>query len=138
MSETKAGARPGGGLVAGAKNGVSVLIRIGRTRLELLGNELKEEKLRAVRLLLWSQMLAFCLIVATILLVALLVVAYWEDRIVLLVGSTTLFIVGSGIAYRALQGALRRPGHSFSNSLAQLDEDLRQLQRTASDESRTD
>ena len=91
MSETTAGKRAGsGGLFAGATNGATALLATGRTRLELLGNELKEEKLRAVRLLLLSQMLAFCAALGTVLLVALLVVVYWENRAIVLAWSLVL------------------------------------------------
>jgi len=61
------------GLFAAARNSAATLLTAGRTRLELLGNEIKEEKLRAVHLLLVSQLLAFCLALGTILGVALLV-----------------------------------------------------------------
>jgi uncharacterized membrane protein YqjE len=53
---TVSAGRAGRGLFTGTRNGALALLGSGRTRLELLGNELKEEKLRAVRLLLWSQM----------------------------------------------------------------------------------
>lgn len=139
MSETSAGGhnRPGG-LFAGATNGAAALLATGRTRLELLGNELKEEKLRAVRLLLLSQMLAFCTAMAALLLVALLVVVYWESRVVVLSSSLALFLAGSGIAYIALQRNTRRPDRLFAASLAELDEDLRQLKRAAGHESSAD
>mgnify|MGYP000893412103 CR=1 FL=1 len=58
------------GLLSATRNGVATLLSAGRTRLELLGNEIREEKLRAVRLLLLSQVVAFCLMVGTIVAVA--------------------------------------------------------------------
>jgi uncharacterized membrane protein YqjE len=139
MSDTGFSAGNGrSGLLAGARNSALALLGSGRTRLELLGNELKEEKLRAVRLLLLSQMLAFCLALGTILLVGLLVIVYWDQRVVILASGSVLFIAGSGLAYLALQRAMRRPDHLFAASLAQLEEDLRQLKRAAGDESRAD
>ncbi|EXI77537.1 MAG: putative membrane protein [Candidatus Accumulibacter appositus] len=138
MSDTTGGVKGGGGLFAGTRNGAIALLGTGRTRLELLGNELKEEKLRAVRLLLWSQMLAFCVALGTILLVGLLVVVFWEQRVVLLATTGVLFIACGGLAYIALQRSMRRPDHLFAASLAQLEEDLRQLKQAAGDESRAD
>lgn len=139
MSETTAGKHAGsGGLFAGATNGATALLATGRTRLELLGNELKEEKLRAVRLLLLSQMLAFCAALGTVLLVALLVVVYWEDRAIVLAWSLVLILACGGFAYTALQRATRRPDRLFAASLAELDEDLRQLKRAAGHESSAD
>ena len=139
MSDTTVSAgRTGRGLFTGARDGALTLLGSGRTRLELLGNELKEEQLRAVRLLLWSQMLAFCLALGTILLVGLLVVVFWEQRVVLLASTGVLFVACGGLAYIALQRGMRRPEHLFAASLAQLEEDLRQLKQAAGDESRTD
>jgi uncharacterized membrane protein YqjE len=83
-------------------------------------------------------MLAFCLALGTILLVGLLVIVYWDQRVVILASGSVLFIAGSGLAYLALQRAMRRPDHLFAASLAQLEEDLRQLKRAAGDESRAD
>ena len=136
MSESRASA--GSGLFAGARNGATALLNSGRTRLELLGNEVKEEKLRAVRLLLLAQLLAFCLAAGTVLLVAMLVVIYREQMVVVLACCAALFIAGSGLAWVGLQRAMRRPDHILAASLAQLDEDLRQLKRAARDESSAD
>ena len=135
---TVSAGRAGRGLFTGTRNGALALLGSGRTRLELLGNELKEEKLRAVRLLLWSQIMVFCLALGTTLLVALLFAVYWENRVVLLASRGVLFIACSGLAYVALQRSMRRPEHLFAASLAQLEEHLRQLKQAAGDESRTD
>lgn len=139
MSETPASTGSGSSrLFLGARNGAATLLSTGRTRLELLGNELKEEKLRAVRLLLWSQMVAFCLAVGTILLVGLLVVSFWESRTIVLAAAAAVFFACSGFAYAALQRAMQRPDRVFAASLAELAEDVRQLKRAAGDESRAD
>ena len=137
MSETPA--RTGSnGLFGSARNGAAALLGTGKTRLELLGNELKEEKLRAVRLLLLSQMVAFCLAVGTILLIGLLVVTFWESRAIVLASAAAAFIACSGFAYAALKRAIQRPDPVFAASLAELAEDVRQLKRAARDEPRTD
>lgn len=126
------------GLLVGARNSAATLLSTGRTRLLLLGNELKEEKLRAVRLLLLSQMVAFCLAVGTILLIGLLVVTFWESRAIVLASAAAAFIACSGFAYAALKRAIQRPDPVFAASLAELAEDVRQLKRAARDEPRTD
>ena len=133
MNETPA--RTGSNSLFGsARNGAAALLSTGRTRLELLGNELKEEKLRAVRLLLLSQLLAFCLAIGMILLVAMLVVIFWESRVIVLACAVGLFVVGSGFAYAALKRAMHRPDRLFAASVAELGEDLRQLKGAARDE----
>lgn len=126
----------GGGLFAAAKNSAATLLSAGRTRLELLGIELKEEKLRAIRLLLVSQLLAFCLALGTIIGVALLVVVFWDDRVAVLGGFCAFFFVVAGLAYSRLRSAIMSPDHMFSASLAEIGNDLGELQAAARDETR--
>ena len=126
------------GLFAAARNSAATLLTAGRTRLELLGNEIKEEKLRAVHLLLVSQLLAFCLALGTILGVALLVVLFWEQRAAVLGGFCVLFFAVAGVAYVGLQRAVRSPDRMFSASMAEFGADLSQLKAAARNESRTD
>ncbi len=134
MSET-----PGsGGLLAATRNSAATLLASGRTRLELLGNEIKEEKLRAVRLLLLSQLMAFCLMVGTILTIGLLIVVFWDSRAQLLGAFMVLFFVAGGVAYVALRRSLSSSKRIFAASISELAEDLRQLKGAAGNESGTD
>lgn len=134
MSETPAS----GGLLAATRNSAATLLASGRTRLELLGNEIREEKLRAVHLLLLSQAVAFCLMISLILAIALLVVVFWDSRVFVLGGFTALFALIDSFAYIALRRAMRRGQSIFATSIAQLGEDLQQLRTAAGNESRPD
>ena len=58
------------GLFAALKNIAATLLAGGKTRLELLGNEIEEEKLRAMQLILMAQGMVFCFGVGTLLAVA--------------------------------------------------------------------
>ena len=136
MSETPGGAS--GGLLAATRNSAATLLAIGRTRLELLGNDLKEEKLRAVRVLLLSQVLAFSLMVGTILAITLLVVVFWDNRVLLLSAFIVISLTSGGIAYAALRRALRTSHQPLAASVAELAEDLRQMKGAASNEPRAD
>jgi uncharacterized membrane protein YqjE len=136
MSETSDSDR--GGLLAAAKNSAATLLASGRTRLELLGNEIKEEKLRAIRLLLVSQAVAFCLLVGTVLAIALLLALFWDNRVALLGSFSCLFFAVAGLAYLALKRLTEAPENLFSTSIAELEKDLRQLKGAASNESRAD
>ncbi|MEF8712833.1 MAG: phage holin family protein [Accumulibacter sp.] len=136
MSETPGSAS--GGLLAATRNGAATLLAIGRTRLELLGNDLKEEKLRAVRVLLLSQVVAFSLMVGTILAITLLVVVFWENRVLLLSAFTVISLASGGFAYAALRRSLRTRHQPFAASVAELAEDLRQMKGSASHEPRAD
>lgn len=132
--------RPGsgrGGLFTATRSVAATLLATGRTRFELLGNEIKEEKLRAVRLLLLSQAMAFCLAVGMCLAIALLVVLFWDNRAALLGCFSALFLTVSALCYFALRRAKHTPERLFAASMAELEEDLRQLKGTAGDESRS-
>jgi len=126
------------GIFSATRDGTATLLAAARTRLELVGNELKEEKLRAVRLLLLSQLLAFCLALGTVLGVALLVVIHWDNRVLVLACSSAFFFVVAGFAYVNLMRRVRSPGHLFSATLNELAEDIQQIRSSARDESRAD
>jgi len=116
----------------------AALLAAGRARLELLGLELREEKLRVVDLLLLATTTAFCFLIAAILLVALLVVLFWDSRIVLLGGLCGVFAAAGALAWRALGRALNQSGPLFAQSIAELDKDLHQLGGRKRDEPATD
>ena len=64
-------------LFAALKGIAATLLASGKTRLELIGNEIEEEKLRAMQLLLMAQGMAFCFGVGVILAVALISSLFW-------------------------------------------------------------
>jgi len=125
------------GLFAALKNIAATLLATGRTRFELLSTELEEEKLRAVRLLLMAQAMVFCLGVATLLLVGLLALLFWDNKVVIVSGFAALFLILGGVFYKALSRATQRSEPAFAASLAELEEDLRQLKAAARDGSTT-
>lgn len=116
-----------GGLFAALKGIAATLLASGRTRLELLGNEIEEEKLRAMQLLLLAQGMVFCVGVGVILLVALISILFWDNRLVVLGLFALLFLAGGGYFYARFKRATQRPDRVFAASLAELQEDLRQL-----------
>jgi uncharacterized membrane protein YqjE len=136
MSDRSSGVS--GGILAATKNGAATLLATGRTRLELLGNEFGEEKLRAIRLLLLAQTASFCLIVGTILVLGVLTVLFWEQRLVLLIVLSAGFLLAGGVALLALRRASRGRRHLFTSSIAELEQDIRLLQGAARSESRAD
>lgn len=72
-----------GSLFAALKNLAATLLASGKTRLELLGNELEEEKLRAIQLLLLAIGLTFCLSIGLLALILFLTAAFWESRVLI-------------------------------------------------------
>jgi uncharacterized membrane protein YqjE len=119
------------GIFASVKNLAATCIAIGRTRLELLGNEIAVEKQRFLTLLLLSQVLVFSLTLGVIMLVALVALLFWDQRL-LVVALMAIFFLGlAGYLYIAVRRLLHPPESVFAGSLAELEEDVRQL-KTAS------
>lgn len=117
----------GGGFTAAAQRLATTLLASGRTRLELLGNELEEEKLRLIRIALLAQALMLCAGIAVVLGFALLALSFWEQRLVIMGGGAVVFLAAAALFYASLQRALTRPQPMFNASVAELEEDLRQL-----------
>ena len=125
MSESQGGENSG--LFAALKNIAATLLASGKTRLELLGNEIEEEKLRAIQLLLMAQAMVFCFGVGAVLAVALLAALFWDSRFLLLSASVAFFLILGGIFYMSFKRATHRPDRVFSASIAELQEDIREL-----------
>ena len=115
------------GLFAALKNIAATLLAGGKTRLELLGNEIEEEKLRAMQLILMAQGMVFCFGVGTLLAVALLTALFWDSRLLVLAASAAFFLGFGGVFYAKFKRATHRPDHIFAASIAELQEDIRQL-----------
>ncbi len=116
-----------GGLFAALKNVSATLLASIRTRLELLGNEIQEEKVRIVQVLVMALCLAFCLGVGVLVLILFLTAVFWENRILVLgISCGALLAVGILLAI-AVKQALSRPKRIFDASLSELEEDLQQL-----------
>lgn len=116
-----------GSLFAALKNLAATLLASGKTRLELLGNELEEEKLRAIQLLLLAIGLTFCLSIGLLALILFLTAAFWESRVLILgISCAVLLIASAGLAL-GLKRAAQRPRRMFDASLSELEEDIRQL-----------
>ena len=125
MSESQGGENSG--LFAALKNIAATLLASGKTRLELLGNEIEEEKLRAIQLVLMAQAMVFCFGVGAVLAVALLAALFWDSRFLLLSASVAFFLILGGIFYMSFKRATHRPDRVFSASIAELQEDIREL-----------
>jgi uncharacterized membrane protein YqjE len=123
-----------GGLFTALRNISAVLLASGKTRLELLGNEIEEEKLRLVELFVAAQGMAFCFGVGTLIVIFFFTALFWENRLFVLGAAAILFLVLGGIFYARFKRAVQRPGHVFSASIAELQEDLRQLKEAAGHE----
>ena len=116
-----------GGLFAALKNMAATLLAGGKTRLELLANEIEEEKRRAVHMFVMAQAMLFCAGVAIVLGVALLCAVFWDSRLLVLGASAAILLTLAGFFYAQLKRAAQQPDQVFAATLAELQEDLRQL-----------
>ncbi len=127
-------AGPGGeagreGLFVSLKNLVATLLAIGKTRAELLVNELEEEKFRLMSL--WAKAIgaAWLFALGTVMAVCCIAVAFWEQRVLVFGLAATLFIGVGFMIFTSLRRQMAQPSKIFRGSLAELEADMAQLRR---------
>ncbi|MBS1189978.1 MAG: hypothetical protein H6R10_1770 [Rhodocyclaceae bacterium] len=124
----------GGGRLFGAlRNLMATVVAIGRTRLQLLGTELQEEKTRFLGALVSGVVALFLGGLGIILLIACVAAAFWEHRVAIF-GLSALVTLGVGF-YLAMQAKrlVSQPSNLFHASLAELDADVARLRKAARD-----
>jgi uncharacterized membrane protein YqjE len=116
------------GLLESLKRLAGTSLAIVQTRLELLSNELEEERLRIRQLLFYGSVALFLFGMATLLLTVFIVVLFWDSyRLQVLGGLTVLFLCAGLLAWNALLRAKRERPRLFSASLAELADDIERL-----------
>jgi uncharacterized membrane protein YqjE len=118
----------GTGIVQSLRNLAATLVAVFHTRVELLVTEIEEERARLLQLVVWALGALFCLGVAVLLLVMLIIVAFWDShRIAVIAALAGVFIAaGIGLAAGARNRMHGRP-RLFSASLDELARDKDQL-----------
>lgn len=119
----------GTGLFESAKRLLCTLTSIVSTRLELLANELQEERLRLTQMLYFALIALFCFSMGVLLLTIFIVVLFWDDHRIAVLGGLSVFFFASGILMAMLlRGKARaRPG-LFSASIGELSRDRAHLE----------
>ena len=117
------------GLFASLKNLVATLLAIGKTRAELLVNELEEEKFRLMSL--WAKAIgaAWLFALGTVMVVCCLAVAFWEQRVLVFGLASALFLGVGFMVFASLRRQMAQPSKIFRGSLAELEADMAQLRR---------
>ena len=117
------------GLFASLKNLVATLLAIGKTRAELLVNELEEEKFRLMSL--WAKAIgaAWLFALGTIMVVCCVALAFWEQRVLVFGLAAGLFIGAGFMIFMSLRRQMAQPSKIFRGSLAELEADMAQLRR---------
>lgn len=124
------GSGEAGGLLAALRGVATTFVATVRTRIELAGNELATERIRLVRLLMQGIAALFCLGVGLLLLIGLVLALNWEQRVPILGGFGAAFTIAGVLLLRAMQRANDRH-QAFAATIAELEEDIRQLRAAA-------
>lgn len=112
------------GLMESLKRLTGTLLAIFQTRLELLSNEMEEERLRIKQMLLYGSVALFFFGLAIMLLTAFIVVLFWDSyRLLVLGGFAALFFVAGLLVLNALRRVAQEKSKLFSASLAELADD---------------
>jgi len=119
------------GLFASTRGLLGTAVTLLHNRLELLGVELAEERLRLVSLLAYGGAAFLCIAAGLIFLAIFLTVLLWESNRLLALGVFSALFLGAGIASLMLAMSLARSGSKlFSASLAELRRDRDALNNT--------
>lgn len=106
-----------------ARDHVRQLLGVVQTRLELLGLELADARDHLIALFALTAIAVFFSGVAVVTLLTWLVIAYWEQRLVILGMATALFAFLALIAIWRASKHARAGAHIFSDSLQALQTD---------------
>ena len=127
MSQEVGAPRPPGLAGSLSRLGRSALALL-RTRLEILGTEIEEERIRFAALALAVAAIAFCLQMAVLLFVAFLVVLLWETHRLASLGTfAAFFLVAGVVGILVLKRRLARRPKLFASSLGELIKDEERL-----------
>ena len=127
MSQEAGAPRPPGLVDSLSRLGRTAL-GVLRTRLEILGTELEEERIHFARLALAVAGIAFCLQMAVLLFVAFLVVLLWEShRLATLGAAAAAFLIAGVVGMLVLKRRLARRPKMFASSLGELVKDEERL-----------
>jgi uncharacterized membrane protein YqjE len=118
-----------GGLLESLKRLVGTVLAIIQTRIDLLSNEFEDERLRIRQMLLYGSFVFFCFGLTIMLLTVFIVVAFWDNyRLQVLGGMTALFFIAGILFWIALRRVVREKSRLFSTSLAELQNDRDNLE----------
>jgi uncharacterized membrane protein YqjE len=122
-ADSAAGARAGG-LLGSLKNLVATLVDVAHTRLQLLGNEIHEERLRLQQLWLLAFIALFFFVLGVLLCTLFVIVLFWDSNRLLAIGgfAGVYLAIGTGFAI-AVRNRAARGSRLFEASLGELKKD---------------
>lgn len=125
------------GLFTSIKTLAGTLLGVAQTRLELLANELEEDRLRMIKLIYFSFFMLFFFFLGMVLLTLLIIIAFWDSYRILAITliATTYLSIAAGLAIyvvRELKGKSR--SKLFAASVAEIIKDRIALNAEAGEE----
>lgn len=125
---TGSGAAHKSSLIGSIKRLASTLLEMGQTRLELLANDLEEERAWLAAMLLWTVAALFFAVLAVVLLTLLVIVYFWDsNRLLALLVLTGIFAGAAGYAWSVASKMSKGRPRLFAASIAELAKDREQL-----------
>lgn len=116
------------GLFSSLRNLLDSALQLGQVRLQLLGTELEEQKLRLAQGLVLSALGALLLTVATVLLSAFVLLVFWDTHRLAAAAVLTLAFAAGGLwLLNAGRRAVRSAESMFQASLDELARDRARL-----------
>lgn len=116
------------GLSESLKRMAGTVLAILQTRVELLVNELDEERLRFEQTLLYAGIALLFFGLSIMLLTVFVVVLFWDSQRLPVLGSLAAFFLVAGLLmWNALRLTSKKRHRLFSASLAELSDDREQL-----------
>lgn len=114
----------GGGLFASLRQLLATALEMAQVRLELLGSDVEQEKLRLFDGLIWAGLALMLLGIGMALLCGFIVLLFWDGYRVAALGLLALLFLGGGLLLlRQARNRLRSPGGMFASSVAELARD---------------
>ena len=115
-------------LMESIKRLLSTLASVVSTRLELLANELQEERLHLTQMLVLALFTLFCFGIGVLLLTAFIVVLFWDEHRLAALGTlSVVFFALGALTAMLLRGKMEAKSKLFSVSLAELAKDREYL-----------
>jgi len=120
-------------LLESARDHLRQLLGVVQTRLELIGLEIADARDHLIALMVYAAAAVFLAGVTVITGLAWLIMAYWEERLMIIGGATVLFAILAVIAIWRASHHAQSGGDIFADSLMALQTDRAALRPPSTD-----
>jgi uncharacterized membrane protein YqjE len=126
--DSAAGSVRAGGLLGSTRSLLATIVELAHTRLQLLANEIEEEKLRFGQVLLFAVVAVLFFALGVTFLTLLVIVQFWDTHRVLAIGCIVVVYLALGALFGVIALKRARAGtRLFSASLRELSRDRDRL-----------